>query len=257
MAIKQTEQARKALVLAKNEARRFNHSYLGTEHMLLGLVAVEQGIAGTVLRAFGVDLPRMRETVVFMIGRGEGDANAADEPPATPRAERALAAAAQEAGDLDHRYIGTEHLLLGLLSADNGDAGASAAMRILAGLGLDPTEIRSRVLQAIAPTGAAPRTRDNVVTCRVDDRVLGALDALVEAGVYTTRSEAAARLIMAGLEANRALLDKVYAAATRIQRVRAETQELARPWADTKVDLPAPDHDTPERSAPPDPQRES
>jgi len=201
-----TERAKKALALAGDEARRFDHAYLGTEHILLGVSGVDQGIAGKVLHALGVDLPRLRETLMFMIGRGDGAP--VDDLVPTPRAEQALAAAAREAADLGHDYIGTEHLLLGLLHADSTDDKPSAALRMLAGLGVDLATVRAQVLQALAPASRATRTRDHVVTCRVDDHVLGALDALVEAGVYTTRSEAAARLILAGLDANHALLDK-------------------------------------------------
>lgn len=233
---KYTERAKKALVLARDEAKRFNHAYLGTEHLLLGVVGVDQGIAGKVLHALGVDLPRLRETLMFMIGRG--DSASIDDLVPTPRAEQALTAAAQEAADLGHDYIGTEHLLLGLLCSDSTGDDRSAALRMLAGLGVDLAVVRAQVLQAVVPASRATRTRDHVVTCRVDDRVLGALDALVEAGVYTTRSEAAARLILAGLEANHALLDKVYAAVSEIRRVRADTHALTRDWADTAAVLP-------------------
>jgi hypothetical protein len=113
------------------------------------------------------------------------------------------------------------------------------AVVLLDDLGIDLEAVRRQVLEVVArpgvaTTGKSPtviRTRDNVVTCRVDDRALAALDALVEAGVYSTRSEAAARLILAGIEANGPLLEKVYANVAEIRRIREQTQHLTRDWS--------------------------
>jgi len=236
MAGKYTERANRALALGGNEARRFNHAYLGTEHLFLGLVAVEEGVAAKALAPLGVDLPRVREAMMLIIGRGDGDG--VDDPTPTPRLKQVLAAAEREAADLGHPYIGTEHLLLALFGKDEWDIQPSAAMRVLASLGLEPARVREQVLGLLGPSTAVARTRDHVVTCRVDERVLAALDALVEGGVYATRSEAAARLILAGLDANRPLLERVYAAVATIRQVRQETQALTREWASAEVHLP-------------------
>jgi ATP-dependent Clp protease ATP-binding subunit ClpA len=225
-----TERAKKVLVLAQEEAQRFNHRTIGTEHLLLGLVGEGRGVAARVLRGVGIDAAAAREALVAVRGRGRemvvGDIGL------TPRAKRAIELAVEESRRLHHRHVGTEHLLLALLRLEDG-----TARRLLERLGAAPEGLRARVLEAegVAETGAAAapaavRPRDHVVTCRVDDRALEALDAFVEAGVYTTRSEAAARLILAGLDANRPLLQQVRAAVAEIRRVREETRKLTELW---------------------------
>ena len=245
-----TERAKKVMALAKEEAKRFNHNYIGTEHLLLGLVAEGQGIAGRVLRNLGVDLPRMREALMFVVARGEGPVP--DDPALLPRAQRMIDLAVEEAGALGHAYVGTEHLLLALTHTDDRALEGAIAIRILTDtLGIDLKQVRPSVMQALSLAPGMARTRDNVVTCRVDDRTLAALDALVEVGVYTTRSEAAARLIVAGIEASQPLLEKVYAAAAQIRRVREDTRTLAQPWtaaeAASPPEKPEPDDDMPRR----------
>ena len=233
-----TERAKKVLVLAQQEAGRFNHNYIGTEHLLIGVAAEGQGVGARMLTSFGVDLPRLREQLTLIVGRGDrvviGDISL------TPRAKRVIELAVEESRALRHNYIGTEHLLLGV--ANPSVNGISCGM--LERCGVDLAALRKatldylaeeaqRLLGAPAESATAPATarpRDNVVTCRVDDQTLGALDALVEAGVHTTRSEAAARLILAGIQANQALFQRVNDAVAEIRRVRAETQALVRMW---------------------------
>lgn len=229
-----TDRARKALALAEDEARRLWHGYLGTEHLLVGLAAERQGVARRLLAGVGVDLARVREAVLLIIDRGAGPA--ADTPLLpTPRLHRAIEVARAEAARLGHDYLGTEHLLLGLLHRDEADGGTPASIAILEQLGVDLDHLRRQSLDAIGSAAGLARTRDNVVTCRVDDRTLAALDALVEAGVHATRSEAAARLMRAGMEANRELLAKVFAGVAEIRRVREETQRLAQGWAEEEA----------------------
>jgi ATP-dependent Clp protease ATP-binding subunit ClpA len=232
-----TERAKKVMALAEEEARRFNHNYIGTEHLLLGLVGEGQGIAGRVLRDLGVDLPRVREAVIFVVAHGEGPVP--DDPALAPRAQRAIDLAVEEAGALGHRFVGTEHLLLALTQTDDPILARAVSTGILQGLGVDPAQVRVRVMQVLMGATGTARTRDNVVTCRVDDRTLAALDAMVEVGVYTTRSEAAARLIVAGIEANQPLLEKVYAAAAQIRRVREDAQKLTQGWTATETATPS------------------
>jgi ATPases with chaperone activity, ATP-binding subunit len=104
-----TERARKVLTLAQEEAQRFNHNYIGTEHLLLGLVREGDGVAARVLSNMGVQLPKVRSAVEFIIGRGDqaptGDIGL------TPRAKKVIELAVDEARRLNHHYIGTEHLL--------------------------------------------------------------------------------------------------------------------------------------------------
>ena len=106
-----TERARKVLSLAQEEAQRFNHNYIGTEHLLLGLVREGDGVAAKVLGNLGVELNKVRSAVEFIIGRG--DRIVLGEIGLTPRAKKVIELAVDEARRLNHHYIGTEHLLLG------------------------------------------------------------------------------------------------------------------------------------------------
>ncbi len=115
-----TERARKVLSLAQEEAQRFQHNYIGTEHLLLGLVREGEGVAAKVLNNLGVDLNKVRSTVEFIIGRG--DRIVLGEIGLTPRAKKVIELAVDEARRLNHHYIGTEHLLLGLVREGEGIA---------------------------------------------------------------------------------------------------------------------------------------
>ena len=115
-----TERARRVLTLAQEEAQHFSHSYIGTEHILLGLVREEEGVAAKVLVNLGVVLSKVRSAVEFIIGRGEKPGS--DEIGLSPRAKRVIELAIDEARHLSHNYIGTEHLLLGLLREGEGIA---------------------------------------------------------------------------------------------------------------------------------------
>jgi ATP-dependent Clp protease ATP-binding subunit ClpC len=115
-----SERARRVLTLAQEEAQHFNHNYIGTEHILLGLVREDEGVAAKVLTNMGVGLNRVRSAVEFIIGRGEKPSSG--QVGLTPRAKRVIELAVDEARRLDHNYIGTEHLLLGLLSEGEGVA---------------------------------------------------------------------------------------------------------------------------------------
>ncbi len=108
-----TDRARKVLTLAQDEAQRFNHNYIGTEHLLLGLVREGEGVAARVLENMNVELSKVRTAVEFIIGRG--DRPVVGEVGLTPRAKRVIELAIDEARRLGHNYIGTEHLLLGLV----------------------------------------------------------------------------------------------------------------------------------------------
>jgi hypothetical protein len=232
-----TERARKVLRLAQEEAQRLRHNYIGTEHLLLGLVREREGIAGRVLSGQGVDLDEVRARVEHIIGRG--DHVVTGEVGFTPRAKKVVQLAVDEAVDLGHHYIGTEHILLGLVREGEGIAAG-----VLESFGLRLGQVRAAVLQGLAhlppdearereareqasraPSSSGPK--NNVVTCRLDDHAVEALDALVEAGIRSTRSDAAAWLIAAGIEAHRPLFDRVEATIAEIRRLRAEAQQIA------------------------------
>ena len=115
-----TERARRVLTLAQEEAQRFNHNYIGTEHLLLGLVREGDGVAARVLYNLGVKLPTVRSSVEFIIGRGES--MIMGEIGLTPRAKKVIELAVDEARRLNHHYIGTEHLLLGVIREGEGIA---------------------------------------------------------------------------------------------------------------------------------------
>jgi ATP-dependent Clp protease ATP-binding subunit ClpC len=137
-----TERARKVLTLAQEEAQRFNHNYIGTEHLLLGLVREGDGVAARVLSNMGVQLPKVRSAVEFIIGRGEqaptGDIGL------TPRAKKVIELAVDEARRLNHHYIGTEHLLLGLVREGEGIAAG-----VLESLGVNLEKVRAQVMQVV------------------------------------------------------------------------------------------------------------
>src|ERR1700736_3024980 len=144
-----TERARRVLTLAQEEAQRFNHNYIGTEHLLLGLVREGDGVAAKVLANLGVELNKVRSAVEFIIGRG--DRAVLGEIGLTPRAKKVIELAGDEARRLNHRCIGTEHLLLGLVREGEGIAAG-----VLESLGVNLERVRAettRVLQQNAPQG--------------------------------------------------------------------------------------------------------
>jgi ATP-dependent Clp protease ATP-binding subunit ClpC len=145
-----TERARRALSIARQETTLFNHGYIGTEHMLLGLLRVEDGIAARVLTAAGVDEARCRGFMALYIGRGDGKVPPPEELPYAPRARKALALATEEADQLNNQYIGTEHILLGLLRLPDG-----MAARMLAIFGVQ-NAVYTETLRAIARYDDAP-----------------------------------------------------------------------------------------------------
>ena len=135
-----TERARKVIILAKEEARRFNHDYIGTEHILLGLIREGEGVAAAVLQKMGVSLENIRIEVEKLVQPGPTTQIIGDIP-FTPRAKKALELAVEEARALGHNYIGTEHLLLGLIREGEG-----VASQVLMNLGLDLNSVRNEVM---------------------------------------------------------------------------------------------------------------
>ncbi len=137
-----TERARKVLSLSQEEAQRFNHNYIGTEHILLGLVREGEGVAAKVLANLGVDLEKVRSAVEYIIGRGEKSVG--QDIGLTPRAKRVIELAVDEARRLNHNYIGTEHLLLGLLREEVG-----VAAGVLESLGVSLDKVRAETVRLL------------------------------------------------------------------------------------------------------------
>ena len=140
-----SERARRVLSLAQEEAQRFNHNYIGTEHILLGLVRETDGVAAKVLGSLGVELNKVRSAVEFIIGRGER--STPGEIGLTPRAKKVIELAVDEARRLSHHYIGTEHLLIGLMREGEG-----VAAGVLESLGVNLDKVRGETSRILTQT---------------------------------------------------------------------------------------------------------
>lgn len=248
-----TAATKRALQGAEEEARRLQHGYIGTEHLLLGLLRVEDEITTQLLTGLEVELGEVRSAVELVIGRGDQPATGAMH--ATPRAKKVLVLAGEEARRFGREAVDTPHVILGLVQEGQG---VSAGVLESLGATLDALReavevlpmdgeggqreeqegggvasdsawweqagIRTRVEQSLRSFFSGPR--DNVLSIRVDDGDVAAIDALVETGVLKTRSEAAAWLIRSGIEANRGLFEQVHAKTDEIRRLREEVQGL-------------------------------
>ena len=174
-----TEQAIKAIMLAQEEARRLGHNFVGTEQILLGLVGEGTGIAAKVLLDMGLNLKEARNEIENIIGRGSGFLP--PEIPFTPRVKRIFETALNEARQLGHNYIGTEHILLGLIQDDEGVAG-----KVLQNLGIDRQRVRTQVIRAVGEVAAVPGGRGDS-----GDRKIPTLE---EFGTNLTKLAAAGKL---------------------------------------------------------------
>ena len=139
-----TDRARRVVVLAQEEARMLNHNEIGTEHILLALIREDGGVAAQALESLGITEEAARQQVEEIIGPSQQDPPRGHIP-FTPRAKKILQLSMREAVALGHAYIGTEHILLGLVREDDG-----VAIRVLNGLGVDPNRIRQRVIQQVS-----------------------------------------------------------------------------------------------------------
>ncbi len=161
-----TEKAIKVIMLAQEEARRLGHNFVGTEQILLGLIGEGTGVAAKVLKSLGVNLKDSRIEVEKIIGRGSGFV--AVEIPFTPRAKRVLELSLEEARQLGHNYIGTEHLLLGLIREGEG-----VAARVLENLSVDLTKVRTQVIRMLGETAevgsGANANKSNLKTATLDE----------------------------------------------------------------------------------------
>src|ERR687889_419141 len=138
-----TDRARRVVVLAQEEARLLNHNYIGTEHILLGLIHEGEGVAAKALESLGISLEAVRSQVEEIIG--QGGSSPSGHIPFTPRAKKVLELSLREALQLGHNYIGTEHILLGLIREGEG-----VAAQVLVKLGADLNRVRQQVIQLLS-----------------------------------------------------------------------------------------------------------
>src|SRR5881396_3515532 len=147
-----TDRARRVVVLAQEEARMLSHNYIGTEHLLLGLLREGEGVAAKALESLGISLEAVRAQVEELIGHGRS--TPAGPIPFTPRAKKALALSLREALQLGHNYIGTEHILLGLAREGEG-----VAAQVLVKLGANLNTVRQQVIQLLSGYGSTQEQR--------------------------------------------------------------------------------------------------
>ena len=192
-----TERARRVLSLAQEEAQRFNHNYIGTEHLLLGLLREGDGVAAKVLVNLGVELEKARNAVEFIIGRG--DRIVLGEVGLTPRSKKVIELAVDEARRLNHHYVGAEHILLGLIREGEGIAAG-----VLESLGVNLEKVRTATMQVLNQGGSAganltyPRPRVPAEFGKFTERARKALgDAITEARARDQREVTTAHALLA------------------------------------------------------------
>ncbi len=210
-----TARARKVLTLAQQEAHRFGHNYIGTEHLLLGLVREGDGVAARILATMEVDLPKVRGAIEFIIGRG--DNMIVGEIGLTPRAKKVIELAVDEARRLNHHYIGTEHLLLGMIREGEGIAAG-----VLESMGVKLDRVRQAVLQAVQP-GQVPPPEE----ARPERRVLptfGDLLRVVAVGESRTVDNVEATILSLELYERRTVLHM------RFRWQHDDNTTTSRPW---------------------------
>ena len=173
-----TDRARRVVVQAQEESRRLNHSYIGTEHLLLGVLREDEGVAAEALASLEVGLDPAREQVAEIVGRGQQAPSG--HIPFTPRAKKVLELSLRESVRLGHPYIGPEHILLGVVAEGHG-----VAVEVLRVLGAPPERTRARVLELVPAAGEEPADRPEAgrsvrvaVTAAQFDQVLERLDAI-------------------------------------------------------------------------------
>jgi ATP-dependent Clp protease ATP-binding subunit ClpA len=172
-----TDRARRVVVLAQEEARLLNHDYIGTEHLLLGLAHEGQGVAAKALESLGIRLEAIRSQVEEIIGRGQSEAASSGHIPFTPRAKKVLELSLRESQQLGHNYIGTEHILLGLVREGEG-----VAAQVLVKLGADLSRARTQVIRLLSGSAGDPEAAAGMrlVRMTVPDDVREASERLAE-----------------------------------------------------------------------------
>jgi len=177
-----TDRARKVLQLANQEVQRFNHEYIGTEHILLGLVKEDTSVAANVLKTFDIDLRKIRLEVEKIVQAGL-DMVTMGKLPQTPSAKRVLEYSIEEARSLDHNYVGTAHLLLGLLREQEG-----VAAQVFANLGVAVEDVREAILLLHPTKPYAPHYRFEVIR---DQFAMSMMSAWIIKNGFPTSNESA------------------------------------------------------------------
>ena len=224
-----TDRARRVVVLAQDEARMLNHDYIGTEHLLLGLIGEGEGVAARALESLGISLDAVRQQVEQVIGRGEQAPSG--HIPFTPRAKKVMELALREANDLGHSYIGTEHILLGLIREGDG-----VAAGVLTGLGADRPRVRQQVTQLLGGrAGKGAPGAGSRLGKRARTRLLE--DALAQIGSLDQRLAAIERWV--GMRPDLDDLDEKIAQVRREKEAAIDTQdfEAAAALRDKEKDL--------------------
>jgi hypothetical protein len=232
-----TDRARRAVVLAQEEARMLDHGYIGTEHLLLGLVHLGEGVAAKALESMGIGLEVVRGQVEEIIGRGHHTDSG--HIPFTPRAKRVLELSLRESSQLGHTYIGTEHILLGLVREGDG-----VAAQVLVKLGADLDRVRQQVIRELhghveksgplrIVRAGRPRVEDILARIDLMDGRLAAIERWVGMGADVTGPDAALARLRHDKEAAIDSQDFETAAALRDKEKRLLAEQASRDeeWA--------------------------
>jgi len=206
-----TDRARRVVVLAQEEARMLNHAHIGTEHLLLGLVHEGQGVAARALEALGISLETVRREVEETIGHGERPPSG--HIPFTPRAKKVLELSLRESTELGHAYIGTEHILLGLLREGEG-----VAAQVLVKMGTDLDQVRQKVIELLHGRSGERPPPGRRLSARAAGDLPGLLDALDQ------RLEAVERWV--GMRPDLRDLDEGIARVRRDKEAAIEAQDF-------------------------------
>jgi ATP-dependent Clp protease ATP-binding subunit ClpC len=236
-----TDRARRVVVLAQEEARMLNHNYIGTEHILLGLIHEGEGVAAKALESLGISLEAVRQQVEEIIGQGQQAPSG--HIPFTPRAKKVLELSLRESMQLGHNYIGTEHILLGLLREGEG-----VAAQVLVRLGADLNRVRQQVIQLLhghkgeEPAGSATGGLPPEIAARLD--ALGSRLSAVEqrAGTGPDTGELDEQIEQVQRDRHAAVDAQEYERAAslrdREKDLLAQRASAQQQWAATHPDLP-------------------
>ena len=194
-----TERVRKVLAMAREEAVRLHHEYVGTEHILLGLIREGEGIAATVLQNFSVEPDELRQRVEEIVQRGDAARSTGPDLPYTSRAKKVLELATSEARELSHSYVGTEHLLLGLLREEKG-----IAAQILTQAGVSTERAREEVRRLLGSPDAGPAARAMLVARRQES---GGATVVIDMHIQFSDGRSLRKECHSLLDAMRFLLD--------------------------------------------------
>jgi ATP-dependent Clp protease ATP-binding subunit ClpC len=241
-----TDRARRVVVLAQEEARMLNHNYIGTEHLLLGLIHEGEGVAAKALESLGVSLEAVRAQVEEIIGQGQQAPSG--HIPFTPRAKKVLELSLRESRQLGHDYIGTEHILLGLLREGEG-----VAAQVLVRLGADLNRVRQQVIELLhgrrgeEPTASAAGGRERRLPPEIASRLdaigsrLSAVEQRTGTGPDTGELDQQIEQVLHDRHAAVDAQDYERAASLRDREKDLLAQQAARQqeWAATHPDLPS------------------